>query len=129
VTRAPLQRVLLVEDDAHIRTVAEMALSMVGGFEVRACGSGAEAIDALSTFRPELVLLDVMMPGMDGPALLAELRRRPDSAGLQAIFLTARVQRAEIDALLALGALGVIAKPFDPMKLADTVRAAWARAK
>jgi two-component system OmpR family response regulator len=124
----PLQRILLVEDDAHIRIIAEMSLKMVGGFEVRTCGSGPEALDAALGFKPELVLLDVMMPGMDGPAVLAELRRREETAAVRVIFFTARTQREEIDQLLALGALDVIAKPFDPMKLADAVRAAWARA-
>jgi CheY-like chemotaxis protein len=125
---AALERILLVEDDADIRTVAEMALRMVGGFEVHASASGQEALDAAAAFAPHLVLLDVMMPGMDGPEVLARLKLRADTARVPVIFLTAKAQPEEIERLRALGALAVIAKPFDPMTLAGQVRAAWERA-
>jgi two-component system OmpR family response regulator len=123
-----LKRVLLVEDDPSILTVARMSLELVGGLEVRACSSGQEALDAVSEFRPQLVLLDVMMPGMDGPTVLARLRANQDTAALPVIFLTAKVLAEEIERLRALGALDILAKPFDPMKLAEQVRAVWARA-
>jgi DNA-binding response OmpR family regulator len=124
----PLKKILLVEDEDNIRTIAEMALSMVGGFEVRACASGAAALEAVEVFMPDLMLFDVMMPGMDGPALLGAMRLRPDIATVPVIFFTARTQREEVDALRALGALEVIAKPFDPMQLAESVKSAWNRA-
>ena len=123
-----LKKILLVEDEDSIRTIAEMSLGMVGGFEVRACASGAAALEAVDAFEPDLMLFDVMMPGMDGPALLAAMRQRQATAAVPVIFFTARTQREDVEALVALGALEVIAKPFDPMQLADLVKSAWVRA-
>jgi CheY-like chemotaxis protein len=121
-----LEKVMLVEDDSDIRTVAGMALEMVGGLKILACESGAQALEMVAGFAPQLVLLDVMMPGMNGPEVLQALRQRADTAAIPVIFLTAKVQEGEIAKLRALGALDVIAKPFDPMTLAATVRALWA---
>ncbi|MHA7815408.1 MAG: response regulator [Pseudohaliea sp.] len=121
-----LRRLLLVEDDPDIRAVAGLALETVGGFEVLLCASGAEALAAAEAFAPDLVLLDVMMPAMDGPATLAALRELPALADTPAAFLTAKVQPGEVARLKGLGARGVIAKPFDPMTLAEQVRALWA---
>jgi len=118
-----LRRILFVEDDPDIQVVATMALESLGGFSVLACASGVEALSRFDEFAPDLVLLDVMMPGMDGPETLAELRRLP--SGVPVIFMTARVQGHEILRYRELGAADVIAKPFDPMTLADTVRTIW----
>ena len=120
-----LQKILLVEDEPDIRAVAEIALEIVGGFSVRLCEDGAAALAALPDFAPDLIMLDVMMPGMDGPATLAELRKLPEGAAVPVIFMTAKVQQAEIDGYRKLGAAGVIAKPFDPMTLAERVREIW----
>lgn len=120
-----LQRVMLVEDDKDIRTVAVMALEMVGGLKVQACESGAQALELVDGFAPQLVLLDVMMPGMNGPEVLQALRLRPQIAAVPVVFLTAKAQEAEIARLRALGALDVIAKPFDPMTLSDMVKRLW----
>lgn len=122
----PLARILMVEDEPDIQTVAKLALEAVGGFTVRTCSSGPEALDVAPSFRPDLVLLDVMMPGLDGPGTLDALRRTPDGAALPVLFMTAKVQPQEVAHLKALGALGVIAKPFDPMTLASTIREIWA---
>ena len=122
----PLRKVTYVEDDADIREVAVLALELVGGFEVQTCSSGEEAVARAAAFGPDLLLLDVMLsPGMDGPATLARLRENPALAATPVIFMTARVQPRDVAALRALGALDVIAKPFDPMTLADTMRAIW----
>ena len=121
-----LEKVMLVEDDSDIRTVAGMALERVGGLKILACESGAQALEMVAGFAPQLVLLDVMMPGMNGPEVLQALRQRADTAAIPVIFLTAKVQEGEIAKLRALGALDVIAKPFDPMTLAATVRSLWA---
>jgi CheY-like chemotaxis protein len=91
---------------------------------VLACGSGAEALSRLEEFAPDLVLLDVMMPGMDGPATLEALRRLPSGA-VPVVFMTARVQAHEILQYREMGAVDVIAKPFDPMTLAETVQTLW----
>lgn len=122
-----LKRILCVEDEADIRTVAEMALAAVGGFELLLCASGAEAIDKAAAFAPDLMLLDVMMPGMDGPDTLKALRRLPGLATVPAVFLTAKALPSEVARYKKLGALDVIAKPFDPMTLADHVRRIWRR--
>jgi len=122
-----LKKILCVEDEADIRTVAEMALASVGGFEVLLCASGAEAIEKAVEFKPDLMLLDVMMPGMDGPDTLERLRAQPGLATVPAVFLTAKALPSEIARYKKLGALDVIAKPFDPMTLADHVRRIWER--
>jgi len=123
----PLERVLLVEDEPDIQAVARLALEAVGGLQVEVCGSGEAALNAAPAFAPELVLLDVMMPGMDGPATLRALRSLPETARTPVVFMTAKVQPQEVAAFLALGAADVIAKPFDPMTLADTVRGIWGK--
>jgi CheY-like chemotaxis protein len=123
-----LRRILLVEDDPDIRQIAKLALEALGGFTVLPCGSGPEALAALAAtdgFAPDLVLLDVMMPGMDGPQTLQALRRLPGAERLPAVFMTARVQAEEVAGYKAMGAADVIAKPFDPMRLAEMVLGIW----
>jgi two-component system OmpR family response regulator len=125
-TRASLSRILYIEDDADIRTVAQIALEAVGGFTLAMCDSGRTALDAVAAgFVPDLILLDVMMPGMDGPRTLTELRKRDATAAAPVIFMTAKVQASEIAYYKSLGAMGVVAKPFDPMLLAQQVRRLW----
>lgn len=127
MTERKLERILYVEDDADIRTIAEMALEIVGGLNLRVCSSGIEALQACDGFKPDLLLLDVMMPGMDGPSTLAGLRKLPQTASTPVIFMTAKVQASEVAYYKSLGALGVIAKPFDPMVLAEEVRTLWSQ--
>ena len=122
-----LKRVLFVEDDPDIQTVARMALEAVGGFTVLACASGAEALERVEAFAPDLILLDVMMPGMDGLETLQSLRLLPGAAAVPVVFLTAKVQAQEIAGYREAGAADVIAKPFDPMTLPATVRSIWRR--
>jgi len=120
-----LQRILFIEDEADIQAVAQVALEAVGGFTVRICSSGEEALQAAEAFAPQLILSDVMMPGMDGPATLAALRQLPALADTPAIFMTARVLPQEVEQLRASGAMAVIAKPFDPMTLAQQIKDIW----
>ena len=119
-----IQTVLLVDDEPDIRLVAGLSLEQVGGWAVELASSGAEALAMLATdaARPDVILLDVMMPGLDGPAVLARLRDDPALARIPVIFLTAKAGSRETGALSALGAKGIIRKPFDPMTLAATVR-------
>ncbi len=123
----PLTKILYVEDEPDIQTVALMALETIGGFTVQACSSGQEALDAAPGFEPDLVILDVMMPGMDGPATMQALRKLPAMADVDMIFMTAKVQSQEVARYLEMGAVDVIAKPFDPMALATQVQAIWDR--
>jgi CheY-like chemotaxis protein len=118
----PLSRILMVEDEPDIQAVAQIALETVGGFQVEMCSSGKEALDRVLGCAPDLILMDVMMPGLDGPSTLQTLRADPATAGFPVIFMTAKVQSHEIARFIDLGALGVIAKPFDPMTLAAQLR-------
>lgn len=123
---APLSRILYVEDEPDIRVVAQMALEAVGGFAVIACASGQEALSAAPHARADLLLLDVMMPGMDGPSALKALRELPATAHTPVIFMTAKVQASEVAVYKGLGALEVIPKPFDPMELSAQIQRIWA---
>ncbi len=121
-----LAKILLVDDEPHIRRVAEVSLVRVGKWSAILAASGPEGIVAAEREHPDVILLDVMMPDMDGPTTLRALRERAPVAGIPVIFMTAKVQEHEIQRYLDLGAAGVICKPFDPMKLADHVRRIFA---
>lgn len=120
-----LSRILLVEDDPDIQAIARMTLEMVGGFTVHVCPDGMHAVAEAEAFSPDLILLDVMMPGMDGPTTLDELRKLPNLGATPVVFMTAKVQTGEVSEYLAKGAVGVIAKPFDAMTLPSQVRELW----
>ena len=113
--------VLYAEDEADIRQVTEFALGD-DGFELVPCVSGEQALEKAIDLKPDLILLDVMMPGIDGPTTLKKLRELPRLSNTPAIFMTAKVQPAEIEKYKDMGAIGVISKPFDPMSLADNIR-------
>ena len=115
-------RVLHVDDEPDIREVVEISLGLDPDFMVRSCPSGGDAITAAADWSPDLILLDVMMPGMDGPMTLSRLRDSPRTSGIPVIFMTARAQPQELEHFRALGAEGVISKPFDPLTLAASVR-------
>nr|WP_067285863.1 response regulator [Marinobacterium profundum] len=120
-----LERVLYVEDDEDIRVVAQVALEMVGGLNVKVCSSGDQALAEAQAFAPHLILLDVMMPGLDGPMTLAGLRKIPALANTPVLFMTAKVQPSEVAHYKSLGAVDVLSKPFDPMCLADQLKSIW----
>jgi CheY-like chemotaxis protein len=122
-----LKRILYVEDEPDIQAVARLALEMVGGYTLEVCSSGSEALEKVAAFKPQLILSDVMMPGMDGPTMLKKLRELAQTASTPAVFMTAKVQPSEIAQYRQLGAVDVITKPFDPMTLADKVEEIWER--
>jgi CheY-like chemotaxis protein len=115
-------KVLIVDDDEDIRLVSEVAVRRIGKWDVVVAATGEEALERARTEQPDVILLDVMMPRLNGPATLALLRQEPTTASIPVIFLTAKVQKHEVDRYMALGATGVIRKPFDVMTLADEVR-------
>jgi CheY-like chemotaxis protein len=115
-------RILLVDDEPDIREVVDVSLGLDRDFATRACASGADALVTAAEWSPSLILLDVMMPLMDGPTTLANLRKNPRTAHIPVVFLTARTQASEIQQYVSLGAQGVLSKPFDPMTLAASVR-------
>jgi len=120
-----LKNILYVEDEEDIATVVVMTLEELGDFEIKHCPCGQEALDAFPEFDPQLVILDVMMPGMDGPATLANLRKFKGADEVPVIFMTAKAQAHEQQRYMNLGAIGVITKPFDPMTLPDAVTELW----
>jgi CheY-like chemotaxis protein len=118
-----LRHILCVDDEEDIQEVVKLCLEMDGGFTIDTCNGGAEALSFLEGARPDLILLDVMMPGMDGPATFAAMKAR--GLNVPVIFMTARVRGAEVSQYLDMGAVGVVPKPFDPVTLADEVRQLW----
>lgn len=120
-----LERILIVEDEPDIQAVARLALEGIGGFRVLVCGSGEEALARAGGFSPDLVLMDVTMPGMDGPSTLRALRARAGCELIPVIFMTATARTGEIARLQQMGALDVVLKPFDPMTLPSTLKRIW----
>lgn len=120
-----LKKILYAEDEPDIQSVAKIALEMLGGFELQVCDNGQAVLDALEHSLPDLILLDVMMPIMDGPTTLRHIKEHPAARAVPVIFMTAKVQATEVDTYVQNGAIGVIAKPFDPMTLAQQIRELW----
>lgn len=121
--------VLHVDDEDDIREIVEISLTLDPAFSLRSAASGAEALAVLDDgYRPDIILLDVMMPEMDGPGTLKRIRQRPEHEHTPVIFMTARAQASELDQYRALGALDVIVKPFDPIGLANEIRSILAAA-
>ncbi|HEX8822066.1 MAG TPA: response regulator [Archangium sp.] len=117
-----IRKVLLVDDEDDIRTIGQLSLSRVGGWQTVLASSGAEALTKAAAEGPDLILLDVMMPGMDGPTTLGQLRAQEATAKTPVIFMTAKIQKQEVARYLELGAVGVIGKPFDPMTLPAEIK-------
>jgi CheY-like chemotaxis protein len=123
--RTSLRTLLYIDDEPDIRHIVQMALGLAPGLTIHTGDSGEQALTLARTLRPDLVLLDVMMPGLDGPGTLARMRAEPSLARFPVVFMTAKAMPQEVARFRELGAAGVIAKPFDPMKLADQVFAIW----
>ncbi|MEQ8368520.1 MAG: response regulator [Roseicyclus sp.] len=120
-----LQRILHVDDDADIRAIVQMSLELVGNFEISQCHSGEQALAVAKDFRPDLLLLDFMMPEMTGQELAARLAAECDIGSVPVIFVTAKAEESFSNDLVAAGALAVITKPFDPMTLASEIEKIW----
>ncbi len=122
-----LGRIMYVDDEPDVRKVAKISLELVGKFELCLCGSGREAITQAHQFKPDLILLDVMMPDMDGPTTLAALRSIDGLASIPIVFVTAKAQSTETKRYRDLGAVEVFTKPFQPMQLPHQLRELWRR--
>lgn len=122
---ATLHKVLCAEDDPDIRAILEFSLGAVGGYEVRLCPDGADALAEADAFEPDLILLDVMMPTLSGPDTMRALREKPALRDTPIVLMSARALPDEIEALLEHGATGVIVKPFDPMTLPEHLKIYW----
>jgi len=124
-----LEKILHVEDEPDIRTIAKAALERIGNLTVESCESGSDTLEKVAGFAPDMVLLDAMMPEMDGPEVLKRLQERDDTKDIPVVFMTAKVQAAEIEEYKALGAVDVVPKPIDPMTLHQTLKDIWASLK
>lgn len=115
------RRILLIDDDQGIREVASTVLEMVGGYNVDTAASGLEGVEKARTGQPDAIVLDVMMPGLDGPETFALLRKDSETCNVPVILLTAKTQAADRSRFASLGVAGMLAKPFDPMALSDQI--------
>ena len=122
----PLNRICYVEDDEDIPRIVRMSLERIGKMTVEVVGDPTAAIERIKVFKPDLVMLDWMMPVMDGPTLFRRMREVPETSALPVVFITAKAAQCELDELRALGAAGTISKPFSPKDLPDQLRAIWA---
>lgn len=120
-----MQRIMHVDDDDSIRAIARVALERLGGFAIESCSSGRESLQRVRAFAPQIILLDVMMPELDGPTTLELLKQEMDLGKVLVVFMTAKVQEQELARYRALGACDVIIKPFDPMTLSERLQAIW----
>ena len=120
-----LQRVLYIDDEMDILRIAKFALKNTAGLEVETHTNGNDAVSLALSFKPDIILLDVMMPEIDGPTTFRTLRAVSELNHIPIIFMTAKVQPSEVDKYIEMGATGVIAKPFDPMELAETIKGYW----
>jgi CheY-like chemotaxis protein len=123
----PLIRICYVEDDEDIQRIVRMSLERIGKMTVTVVGDPTKAIDAIREFKPDLVMLDWMMPVMDGPTVFRTMKTLPETSGLPVVFITAKAAQRDLDELKALGAAGTISKPFSPKDLPDQLRAIWAK--
>ena len=123
----PLNRICYVEDDEDIQRIVRMSLERVGKMTVEVVGDPTKAIEAMTGFHPDLVMLDWMMPAMDGPTLFREMKLRQETQSLPVVFITAKAAQRDLDELMKMGAAGTISKPFNPKDLPDQLRAIWAK--
>jgi two-component system OmpR family response regulator len=123
----PLNRICYVEDDEDIQRIVRMSLERVGKMTVEVVGDPTLAIEAILSFKPDMVMLDWMMPKMDGPTLFRQMQLRPETSALPVVFITAKASQSDLDELLRMGAVGAISKPFSPKDLPEQLRAIWAR--
>ena len=120
-----LSRICYVEDDEDIQRIVRMSLERVGKMTVEVVGDPTMAIEAMAAFKPDLVMLDWMMPKMDGPAVFRQMKLRPETRALPVVFITAKAAQRDLDELTAMGAAGTISKPFSPKDLPDQLREIW----
>ena len=123
----PLNRICYVEDDEDIQRIVRMSLERVGKMTVEVVTDPTVAIPAIAAFKPDLVMLDWMMPGMDGPTLFRQMKQRPEVSNLPVVFITAKAAQRDLDELMSLGAAGAISKPFSPKDLPEQLRAIWSK--
>ncbi|MGE5640204.1 MAG: response regulator [Clostridia bacterium] len=123
----PLNKVCYVEDDEDIQRIVRLSLERLGKMTVETVSDPMVAIDKIKAFAPDLVMLDWMMPGMDGPTLFKKMQQLPEVSALPVVFITAKASEVELNELTRLGAAGTISKPFNPKELPEQLRAIWSK--
>jgi CheY-like chemotaxis protein len=121
----PLNRICYVEDDEDIQRIVRMSLERVGKMTVEIVTDPTLALEAITSFKPDLVMLDWMMPKMDVPAVFSQMKLRPETSGLPVVFITAKAAQRDLDELSKMGAAGTISKPFSPKDLPEQLREIW----
>lgn len=121
----PLKHILCIDDDENVLVIVQMCLESVGGFQVTCLENGINALNKIKAIKPDLILIDMMMPGVDGSSVLKSLKKEHETRNIPVIFMTARVQTEEIEEYYTLGADGVVPKPFDPMTLSEQLNEIW----
>jgi two-component system OmpR family response regulator len=122
---SPLSKIFYVEDDEDIQRIVRLSLERIGKMHVEIIGDSTAAIDAMLAFRPDMVLLDWMMPVIDGPTLFRKIQERPELSHVPVVFITAKASQRELDELRKMGAAGVLSKPFSPKDLPEQLRTIW----
>lgn len=120
-----LKRILYAEDEIDVQTVVELTIQTMSDYQIKICNNGQELLEQVEEYKPDLILLDVMMPEMDGPTTFKNLQENEKTKEIPVIFMTAKAQVHEVENFRATGALGVITKPFDPMSLCDEILEIW----
>lgn len=120
-----LKKILYAEDEVDVQTVVELTIQTMSDYQIKICNNGKELLDLVDEYNPDLILLDVMMPEMDGPTTFKNLQENPKTKNIPIIFMTAKAQVHEVEKFKETGALGVITKPFDPMTLCDEIQEIW----
>jgi two-component system OmpR family response regulator len=121
----PLNRVCYVEDDEDIQRIVRLSLERLGKMTVEVVGDPTMAVEAMTAFKPDLVMLDWMMPRMDGPAVFRQMKLRPETSALPVVFITAKASQRDLDELMTMGAVATSSKPFSPKDLPEQLREIW----
>ena len=125
MSEKPLNRICYVEDDPDIQRIVRLSLERVGKMTVEVVTDSTRAVEAMIAFKLDMVMLDWMMPVMDGPAVFRAMRERDETRNLPVVFITAKASKQELDELQAMGAAGTISKPFSPKDLPEQLRGIW----
>lgn len=120
-----LKKILYAEDEPDVQTIVELTVQTMSEYQIKICNNGKELLKCVSEFNPDLILLDVMMPEMDGPTTFRNLQSEENTKDIPVIFMTAKAQVHEIEIFKEIGVVGIITKPFDPMNLCDEIQAIW----
>lgn len=120
-----LKKILYAEDEPDVQTVVELTVQTMSDYEIQICNNGKEILSLVDEYKPDLIMLDVMMPEMDGPTTFRNLQANEKTKDIPVVFITAKAQVHEVEAFKETGALGVIIKPFDPITLCSQIKKIW----